>query len=396
MGSYLDRLNAEYDELNDGITAILERAAEENREVTDPEQQEVTRAEERQETLQRSIEHYSALEERNTKINALRGRTVPPKRKTPAGQPAEEYSIEREFPTAGDYAVMLHRAWQRRDAAAIEQLERATAHQKTSDNPGIIPRPIVGPLINSMTARRPFVSSIPNHPGPGVPKFDRPRVDQHVDVDIQAAEKDLTASQQLKINPVPVALETFAGHLNISKQDIRWTQPGILQIVFDDFGRVYGRRTERKATADFVAGVTATGVLDAWDIAAMDEFLSEGLASIETAADDVLIDSIWMSRDVWAKLRTLRTPLGAKAYNLPLKGDGDVDGLLATCSRHFPAGTLILGDAAYAEFWEELEGFLSVDEPTVLGQAVGYAGYADTVLLEPKAFQQATLPAEGP
>lgn len=399
MGSYLDRLNAEFDEITDGITAVLERATEDDREVTDAEQQEIDRAEERRTTLQRSIEHYTAIEERNGKVNALRGRVIPgsgPKQTRPVVE--DTYDIAREFESAGDYAVMLHRAWQKRDPEAIAQLERATAHQKTTDNPGIIPRPIVGPLIDTMRGNRPFVNSIANHPAPTA-KFDRPRVDQHVAVDKQVAEKDLTASQVLKINPVAVALETFAGHLNISKQDIRWTQPSILQVIFSSFTRVYGRRTELAACVDFVADIATahpTPVdLAAWDVDAVDELLGDGLSTIE-ADSDVVIDTVWMSRDVWSQLRRVRTAMGQRAYNLPLTGGGDVEGLAPVVSKSFPAGTFIIGDAAYVEHWEDIEGFLSVEEPNVLGQMVGYAGYADTVVLEPKAFLPVALPVPAP
>jgi HK97 family phage major capsid protein len=392
MGSYLDRLHAEFDELQAGITTILERATEEDREVLEGEQAEVTRAEERQEVLQRSIDHYTAIEERNAKVAAARGRVASSGPRQTRPNPAEPvYDIAREFPTAGDYAVMLHRAWVKGDPTAIEQLERATAHQTTPDNPGLIPRPIIGPVIDTMRGARPFVSSIPNHPGPGVPKFDRPRVDQHVEVGLQAAEKDLTASQQMKINPVPVALETFAGHLNISKQDIRWTQPGILQLVFSSFARVYARRTEGKACTDFATDVTNTVPLGGWTIGDIDTFLTDGLIAVE-ADTDVLVDTLWMSRDVWAQLRRVRTAMDQPAYNLPLTGGGDVDGLLPVVAPQFPAGTLILGDNQFVEFWEELEGFLSVDEPNVLGLMVGYAGYTDTVTLEPGAFVAAELP----
>ena len=50
-----------------------------------------------------------------------------------------------------------------------------------------------------------------------------------------------------------MAAKTFAGHLNISRQDIKWTSPGILQMVFDDFAAVYAITTCAAGCADFVA-----------------------------------------------------------------------------------------------------------------------------------------------
>lgn len=111
------------------------------------------------------------------------------------------------------------------------------------------------------------------------------------------------------------------------------------------------------------------------------------------AGDDVLVNTIWMSIDVWSKLGGLRSPLGAPLYNLPLTGGGDVLGLRPVVDPHFEPGVLIIGDPQFAEFWEDLEGFLTVDEPNVLGQMVGYAGYSDFVVVKPDAFLKATLPA---
>ena len=38
MGAYLDRLNMQYDEIRDGYDTLVNRAAEEDRDVTDAEQ----------------------------------------------------------------------------------------------------------------------------------------------------------------------------------------------------------------------------------------------------------------------------------------------------------------------------------------------------------------------
>jgi hypothetical protein len=306
-----------------------------------------------------------------------------------AAPQAAEYDIAREFPSAGAYASMIHRAWVKKDPEAIEAIERATAHQKTTDNPGIVPKPVVGPLLNSLSGARPCINSFGVRPAPA-PKFDRPRIDQHVLVAPQLAEKDETASRVMTIGSVPVALATWAGHLNISKQDIRWTQPSILQVVFDDFVRMYGRETDHSVCQEFPSLVTAIAPLADYTPASVDAFLRSALGTVMQDADDALINTVWMSLDVWAGLGGATYPQGGKAFNLPLGMGGDVLGLNAVVDPHFPDGTLIVGDSAHGEVWEDLEGFLSVDEPSVLGQLVGYAGYLDFVLLNPSAFLKAS------
>lgn len=385
MGKYLDRLREEAATITEGINTLVDRAADDGRDVTPDEARQVERDEGRLSELATAIEHYAGIEATSARVAAVRSTTTPPSQ-TRTGPTATEYDMAAEFPSAGHYAATLHRAWVDHDPEALAAIERAnvTAHQKTTDNPGLIPRQIVGPLINTLSGTRPLIASIGTHPAPAQ-KFDRPKITQHVAVDKQAAEKDVTASQVMTIGPVAVALETYAGHLNISKQDIRWTQPGILQVVFDDFTKMYARRTDLAACLDFVALVTATAPLTTWTEAAVDAWLRAAVTTV-AAADDAVMDTLWMSPDVWGKLGGVRTTQGGKAYNLPLGGGGDVDGLKPVMDRQLPANTLIAGDASLAEYWEDLEGFMSVDEPSVLGQLVGYAGYGDLIVLNAAAF----------
>jgi hypothetical protein len=389
MGKYLERLRDEFDTITQGINTLIDRAADENRDVSPDEARQVERDEGRLTELGTAIERYASIEDTTAAVANI-ARSTPP-RQTTTGPPSPEvYDIAREFPSAGDYAATLHRAWVKKDPEAIEKIDRATAHQKTTDNPGLIPRPVVGPLLNSLSGARPCINSFGVRPAPA-PKFDRPRIDQHVAVAIQAVEKDPTASREMKIGAVPVSLQTWAGHLNISKQDIRWTQPSILQVVFDDFTRIYGRETEHAVCIEFPTLVPNTAPLADFTPAAVDAFLRSALGTVMQDADDALINTVWMSLDVWAGLGGATYPQGGKAFNLPLGMGGDVLGLNAVVDPHFEDGTLIVGDSAHGEVWEDLEGFLSVDEPSVLGQLVGYAGYLDFVLLNPLAFLKAEI-----
>jgi hypothetical protein len=146
--------------------------AEDNRDVNEGEQTQVDRDRARLTELQTAIEHYSGLETQNSRVAELR-RSIPAAQVTRTAAEAEpEYDLMREFPTVADYVICVHRAQVERDPAARERLERATQHQKIADNPGLVPRPIVGPLVNYIDDSRPFISSITRKPLPaGV--FDR-------------------------------------------------------------------------------------------------------------------------------------------------------------------------------------------------------------------------------
>jgi hypothetical protein len=408
--TYSDRLQAEFDEITTGIEAILERAAEEDRDVNDDENTRIERDDARREELSKAIEHYAGIEEKTAKVAQLRGGLPRPSK--PQAQAVEraasdaESELKRLFPSPGHYAVAIHRALALRDpqaGAAIERsheliadIERATAHQITTDNPGIIPRPIVGPVVDRLVQRRPFIASIPNRPAPAA-VFDRPRITQHVEVGIQAVEKTLTDSQVLKTVPVPVTLKTHAGHLNISRKDIRWSQPTILGLVYVDFEKIYARSTDKDACADFLLDITQTELIVSLDPTAIGEALASAGEMIGGADDDMgQPDTIWMSRDVASRIGNLRNDLtGSKVYDVPILGgtSGDMEGLRVVVDGRFADGTMVVGDSSLVEWWEDVEGFLSVQEPDVQGQLVGYAGYGAVEATDPAGFVKLTLPA---
>lgn len=393
MGAYLDRLNSQFDEIREGIDTLVNRAAEEGRDVSDAEQAQVDRDQGRLGELQTAIGHYSDIESRAGQVAALRATTPATTVTTRPAPEAEAYDVAREFPTIGEYAVTLHRAMVLRDPAAIEKIDRATDHQKLADNPGIVPRPVLGPVLNNIDAARPFINSISRRPLPAG-TFDRPVITQHVAVDKQAAEKDLTASQKMTIGKLPVQADTFAGHLNISRQDVKWTSPGILQIVFDDFAAVYANATDNEACEDFAASVVNVLPIDTWDADGIYAGIYGG-AENTLGSSNALPDTVWVSPDVWGRLGALTTPMGAPLFPgmNPGATSGSPLGFNLVVDRNFPAATMIQGPSRYAEWYEDVDGLMQVGEPDVLGQLVGYAGYAAFLNVLPAAFTKFTVPA---
>ena len=393
MGAYLDRLNREYDEVVTGIDAVIDRAADENRDVTDDENTQVNRDKERLATLKSEIERYTAIDRDSAEVARLRASAPAPVR-TAVKDKEPDFDIAREFPTIADYAITVHRAMALRDPAAREALERATAHQTTADNPGLIPKTVLGPVLNFLQQSRAFINSITNRPLPSG-KFDRPVITQHVAVGKQAAEKNLTESQKMVIGTMPATAATYAGHLNISRQDIKWTSPSILQIVFDDFAAIYGNVTDDDACDQFLASITdaAVPIADA-SVGAVSAALYAG-AQRSLTAGAVFPDSLWVSPDVWATLGSATIEMtGAPAFpGLSVTSQsGNPLGLRLVVDPHFPADTMVMGPARFAEWYEDLDGLMQVGEPDVLGQLVGYAGYAAFLNVNQAAFTKFTPP----
>jgi hypothetical protein len=67
-------------------------------------------------------------------------------------------------------------------------------------------------------------------------------------------------------------------------------------------------------------------------------------------------------------------------------------GLRLVVDANFAPDTLVVGPSRYAEWYEDVDGLMQVQEPDVLGQLVGYAGYGAFVNVRPEAFTKFTPP----
>jgi hypothetical protein len=325
-----------------------------------------------------------------------------------AGDAATE--LAKMFKNSGSYGAAFYRAKVQGDpdaAALIERashlmrevhaddVDRAVSHQLMADNPGLIPRPILGSVIDRFTAMRPLIAGITNYPATA-PKFDRPKVTQHVAIGKQTLEKTEMASRKMVVGALPVELDTYGGTLNISKQDLRWSSPSLLDLVFQSYGKEYAKDSDTVACTEFVAGVTQTVEVSGLNETAIDTAVGTAGAIVAgTSGDLALADTIFLGARAARSLALIRNPLGAKIYNIPLLGHsgGDFHSLKVVIDPRFPQDTAILGDAANGvEYWESMEGFLTIDEPSVNGLLTGYAGYGRLVVTAPEAFVKINLP----
>ena len=107
--AYVDRLQAEYDEITAGIDEILGRAETENRDVSADENTQIERDDSRRRDLVKALEHYRGMDARQHKIDALRSQMPAPRRVAERVIDAEpEFDMAREFPTPGHYAAVVH------------------------------------------------------------------------------------------------------------------------------------------------------------------------------------------------------------------------------------------------------------------------------------------------
>ncbi len=288
-------------------------------------------------------------------------------------------------------------------ARRIEHYTRAAAHQTTPDNLGTIPEPIVGGVVQFVDASRPIVTALGPRAVPGG-RFTRPRVTQPPDVGPQATEKTELVSRKMLIEGVPVAMGTYGGYLNVSRQNIDWSTPSIMDLVVNGLAAEYAKETEQVTVAaleaDKTAGPalpltpTADDVIGAvWEAAATAWTATQGTGGLVLAVPPSMLGIVGPLFPPYNP--TNAGGIGFSAGGFASGNVGTISGIAVVMSQSVTADTALLVNTAAAEVYEQRIGQLSVTEPSVLGVQVAYAGYFAAVVLEAGGVVQITK-AAGP
>lgn len=291
-----------------------------------------------------------------------------------------------KFDSAADYALAYVKAAQGDQNAGMRI---AAANQTISDNPGLIPTPLTGPVTTFLNGKRPVVAASRSigMPSAGA-SFIRPAVTQHTAVAKQAKEMDPLASQQMKVAQNPVTKETFGGTLKITMQDAAWTDPAILNLVITDLAAAYAVQTDASAGAKLIAASTKTVAY------AADADAKATIAAITTAAQQIageifeMPDTVFVSFDQWARLASIVDTTGRQlfAFANPMNNSGNqagagnsmamnVLGMQVVADANLPAGTMIVGRSELLETYETIGGQLSIQNPTTLSFDIAYYGF---------------------
>lgn len=305
-------------------------------------------------------------------------------------------ATSRPMPGIGE---IISAAYQRvSDPAAWGRIEAALATQVLADNPGVVPTPIVGPVVDTFAAERKLTNLFAKRPLPAAgSSFNRPKIAQWTLAGEQLTELAELASQDMQIDPIEVSKRTVGGAIKISVQNRDWTDPAILGILSSDLIRQTFDKTEALVAVALEAGITQTEDL------ALNADPDVVTAAIYAAAEQV-IDSIGdtpnfllVSPDQWARLGALSgtdlrpifptygasnapgvmgaNSMAANPYGLPL-----------VVSRHLSAGTIILGNSNWFETYESGINNLQLPSPSTLSFDLAYYLYFATAMLEAGAF----------
>jgi hypothetical protein len=392
----LARYQGEIEERSKFIDGVVESAEKDERDLTE---QELT-------LLARTRERISALNDQVAPLQStIQIATSSRKRTAEIAQQFAEARDPRaatpfEYRSAGEYVVDVWRAGLGQDDAKqrLDLFQRAAAHQTTGDNPGLLPEQVLGPVVAFVGDSRPIVTALGARQLPSG-SWSRPTITQHTRVGEQTAEKTELVSQKLVIGKVPVNAKTYGGYVNVSRQDIDWTQPAIMDIVINDLAAAYAIETENATAVDLVAASTAGPAIPAAPT-------PEDIASaFWTAAGQVYEATKGQGRlisvtgtDMLGALGPMFPPVnpsnaqsaGFSASGFGTGPAGSVAGIPVYVSAEMAPATVLVLSTAAAEVYEDRIGALQVVEPSVLGVQVAYAGYFANLTLSPQGIVKIT------
>lgn len=386
-------LRTQFDGIKAGIDKINDRAARENRDVTDDEQADIDKLFDRAEAIkpeldklaagQKSIDDMEEVLGRLQLGGASKDRAAASSEKV-ASEPvsASEY-FAAYFETFGAAGTKdLHSFLDR----AAPQLDRALAEMTTADSAGILPVPIVGELLKMADSTRPVFNAMTGRTMPASGKqFTRPRLTQRVNVGEQDPELEEIVSRKLIVAADTVTKRTFAGGLRLSQQDIDWTDPAILEILLADFVDYYSEVTEG-AACDF---------LEALPIAADTAADNTGHSPWTVTDPGTIVESVINGMvKLYGKAKRMGTVLfldlaSAASLSTVMTGNDDRTALSVVreslreldmsldivIGPQLAADTRILAVKSFIEAYEERKGLLRAVVPSVLAQDVAYFGY---------------------
>jgi HK97 family phage major capsid protein len=388
------RLEKELEERNAFVQGLIANVQDAERDLNDTEKASLAEARSRMGAIKEQVDE---LEEtaRIAQDIASRAKAVD-QAITTARRTGEAGPVE--YRSAGHWMVdLISAASGSRDARErLELYERAADHQKTGDNLGIVPDPIVGEVVNFIDAARPIVSFVGPRNMPSA-TWHRPKVTQSTVVGVQgtageaADEKAELLSQKMTITRLTGNAITYGGYVNVSRQNIDFSSPSALDAVINDLAAQYAIETEAAIAAELAAtGTTAVGygatpsnddvAAAVWEAAATVYAAVKGQGRLLLA---VAPDTLGVFGPLFAPVNPQNAQsAGFTAGQFAQGIMGSISGVPVAMSAGLASGEAFMFSTAAIEAYEQRVGALQAIEPSVLGTQVAYAGYFTPLTIE--------------
>lgn len=347
---------------------------------------------------------------------------------TPAAEAVEAAAIptapipaapKREFamPTPGEYLAAMHiggatfaKVNEAYNAARLKSqsaLEAAAGDIATTNTPGLLPVPVLGPLVQDLNFIRPVVTAFGAraYPDGGAQKtFVRPTITTHTSAGVQSAEFDAVSARTMVIASNVVSKTTVSGQVTLSQQDIDFTSPAALQLILQDLMGEYMIATDNIAADALLAAATTSDTWDGSTAGLIDAIYTAAYdASINT---NMFVDTAVISVDVWKQLgslvdstnRPVFPAIGAPGLlGMNTLGAGNATswsgmnplGLQVVVDANLPSQSFIVTNASKAfELYEAQRGMMSVENPGTLSRTFSFYGYFSTFAAIPSMIRK--------
>lgn len=279
------------------------------------------------------------------------------------------------------------------NAALRGQLPKvAAATGDTADVPGVIPNPLVGEVFTTLTGARPIFSALGPRAMPAGDPFYARKVTQHSSVGVQAAEHDSLSSQAYQVSKVTVDKVTLGGFIDLSEQEILYSDDNVVQLVVDDMANIYAEETEKWLGQTILHANAGTATATVADWTDGDEVITDLYAAAAEIYSGFgrMPTHLLLHPDIWAQVGAAKDSGGNRIF--PYLGPSNAAGTLngATSMTGNPLGlALIVSDkftpvagakammlsATCLTIFEDLRGALRVEQPATLSTRLAFRGY---------------------
>jgi len=318
---------------------------------------------------------------------------------------------KREFrmPSAGEYLAAMHIGGDtyrkvnaafhdaaRRNQSAIE----AVSQDLTSDTPGLLPVPVLGPLFQNVNLQyRPVVNAFGTRAmpqGSGI-SFTRPSITTPTSSGVQSTQGTAVSSQTMVLAANTVSRQTVAGSIQIAQQTMDFTDPAAMNIILNDLAGQYLKQTDNIAVDYIVSQKQASGFT--WTVTAGDATslmnAIYGCAVNISNTTNLFPTHMVVDPTTWSKLgaqldsskRPLFPAIGAPGLiGQNTLGAGNATswsgmnplGLELVVDGNAAANTMLIVHGPAIELYEAQQGMRSVEVPDLLARTFSYYGYFAT------------------
>jgi len=318
---------------------------------------------------------------------------------------------KREFalPSAGEYMAAFHaggdtfaninKAVAEYTASKKTALQAAAGDVLTTDTPGLLPVPVLGPLVQDLNFIRPVVEALGAraYPDSGQSKtFVRPTITTHTSVATQSTELSAVSATTMVIASNSVSKTTLAGQVTLSVQDIDFTNPAAMALILNDLMGEYMIASDNFAADALLTAANSSGV---WDGTVADLLKSVYDSAVDISSGRNFTPThMFVSPDVWGQMGQLADTTGRPVFpfiGAGLTGQNALGGGNATSWNGNPLGLQLVVDSNFAaktmiitrvgqgsgdafEFYESIRGLQSLEAPAVLGRTMSFHGYVST------------------